>query len=92
MNRSTASQASKKDARPNSDRWPRVGARIENGSVIVRVLDEGEEPSKPVKRAVLIAEPCEQFPTLAQAIKQTAARIANRLRQQAPGVAVEVRI
>jgi len=93
LNRSTASQASRSDAHPsNSGQWPRVGARIENGEVIVRVLEPGESSSPPVKRAVLIAEPCDKHRTLAEAIQQAAARIADSLRQQAPGVSVVVRI
>jgi hypothetical protein len=80
MLRSTASQASRVDARPARESWPRVGAKVEGDTVVVRVLEAGEQPSAPVRRAVLVAEPCERFPNLADAVKQAANAVANALR------------
>jgi hypothetical protein len=88
MNRSTASQGSRADARnPSAVRWPRVGATITPGAIVVRELDEGERPATP--RAVVVAEPCEQFPCLADAMAQAAKHLTARLRKSvAPGVEI----
>lgn len=84
-----ASQASRRDAHPTREDWPRVGARFEDGVVVVRVLLDGEKPA--LKRAVLRAEPCEQFRTVPEAIRQAAKRLAESLRKAAdPTVSVVI--
>jgi len=83
MNRSTASQGSRRDARPASDRWPRVGATLEGATLVVRELAPGEKPSLP--SAVRIAEPCERHRTLTEALQHAAASLAHSLREKAEG-------
>lgn len=83
MPRSLASQASRRDARPASERWPRVGATIENGKIVVRLLEDSEPPHPAFKRAVRIAEPCERHRTLPEAIQHVAAVLVSSLREKA---------
>ncbi len=92
MTRSTASQASRHDANPRSRDWPRVGAKIEGGTVVVRVLEEGENPCPPVQQAVLVAEPCERFPNLADAVRQAANAVVARLERAGCVAPVVVRV
>lgn len=93
MKGTTASQGTRRDARPASDRWPRVGATLENGVIVVRTLADGEQPTPALKRAVLIAEPCERFRTVAEAAANAAATLAASLRAKANGaVQVTVRL
>ena len=92
MNRSTVSEGTRRLAYPKREDWPRVGAKIENGMVVVRVLDEGEDPCDPVKRAVVIAEPCNRFPTLSEAIVQAANAVVARLEKSGCAVPIAVRL
>lgn len=89
MKGTTASQGTRRDSRPASERWPRVGATLSNGTVVVRPLARGEQPAPALRRAVLLAEPCERFPTVETAAANAAAVLTERLRRKANG-AVEV--
>jgi hypothetical protein len=90
MTRSTASEGSRRDARnPAEVRWPRVGARLEDGELIVRPLETGERSH--LARAVRIAEPCDRFTTLQAALENAAETLAESLRKQAK-VAIPVRV
>jgi len=80
LTRSTASQASKSDARPNRNPWPRVGAKIEGRTIIVRVLGEDERADAP---GVLYAEPDERFRTVEEAAAQAVSVLVARLRKHA---------
>ena len=90
MPRSNASQGSRRDARNTSRRedWPRVGAKLEDGKIVVRVLADGEAPDAP--RAVLTAEPCERNRTALAAARAAAARLAQSLRNAGAALPVEV--
>jgi hypothetical protein len=79
MVHSTASQSSRGDARPAREDWPRVGAKIEGNTVVVRELAQGENPCESVRRAVVVAEPCERYPNLADAIVQAARAVKRAL-------------
>lgn len=95
MKGSTASQGSRRDARPasDSDRWPRVGAFPEGETIVVRPLAEGERPHPALQRMVRIAEPCERHRTLSEAVIACAASLASDLRLKVGGrMAVEVRV
>lgn len=92
MVRTTASTASRKDARAPREDWPRVGAKIEGGIVVVRELEEGENPCDPVKRAVVVAEPCERYPNLADAIVQAARAVKRALEANGCKAPVVVRV
>lgn len=58
----------------------------------MRILEEGEDPCPPVKRAVLVAEPCERFPNLADAVRQAANAVVARLERAGCAAPVVVRV
>lgn len=90
MTRSNASQGSRRDARNTSLRedWPRVGAKLEDGKIVVRWLEDGEGPDAP--RAVLTAEPCSLARTVLEAGQRAAASLAESLRNAGATLPVEV--
>jgi len=58
---------------------------VEGDTVIVRPLAEGEQPDPALRRAVLIAEPCERFTTVDAAAANAAAMLTASLRRKAGG-------
>ena len=83
-------RASKTRARREA--WPRVGATIENGCIVVRPLEDGESPHPVLKRAVAIAEPCETHRTVKAAMLAAAESLAARIVARGAQVPVLVRV
>ena len=81
-----------RQSRAKRDHWPRVGATIENGTIVVRALEAGEQPHPILKRAVAVAEPCETHRTVAEALKAAAESLAERLVKRGAQVPVTVRV
>jgi len=71
--------------------WPRIGAVMEDGAMVIRPLEDDERPV--LARAVVQAEPCNRYRTVAEAAQQAAEALAARLRQQAGDrLAITVRV
>lgn len=79
-------------ARTRREAWPRVGAVVENGAIVVRFLADGESPHPALRRAVLQAEPCSRFRTVLEAGQQAAATLAERLRARGAKLPVIVAV
>jgi len=78
--------------RVRRESWPRVGATIENGCIVVRLLETGESPPPVLKRAVAVAEPCERHRTAKAAMLAAAESLAARIVARGAQVPVLVRV
>jgi len=78
-------------SRAQRESWPRVGATIENGCIVVRPLEDGESPHPVLKRAVTRAEPT-KGQTAKAALLAAAEGLAARIVARGVQVPVTVRV